>query len=255
MDNPILGRHQPKNVPLPKTGTAARYVVDQWQQAENGRMRQSDLMGIYLFRLRLKNPRKQSQYASMNLSAILKKYGFKEGKPGDRSPWVFGARFPTPGTFAPAVAPPPPPSVPPPAHAFGVGDMVTCNRIGRSVVAEVVEQTPDKWCKIKWPNGLTDNVPSDLLQLVSPAEKGTSNAPFVGEVERGMYKSEKTKRLERELAESAQADKLKTWAKQAVELMRKEWTPAQMKAICEELETPQYIDPGDEHLYDDEDEG
>ncbi len=261
MENPLLGRHQPKDVPLPKAGSAARYVVEQWQQAPNGRMRHGDLMGIYLFRLRLKNPRKQAQYASMNLGKILKRYGFKEGKQNDHTPWVFGTRFPTPGTFGPPVAPPaplPPPSAVPPAYVFDLGDMVTCNKIGRSVLAEIVEKTPDGWFKIRWPNKLTDRVPGDLLQLVSARVK--DDMQYGGgdcdggscPVERGEYKSEKTKRLERELEESAKADKLKVWAKQAVELMRKEWAPDQMKAICEELEKPQFVDPADEHLYEDD---
>lgn len=261
MEN-TLGRHQPKNVPLPKLGSAARYVVDQWQRAENGAMRQSDLMGIYLFRLRLKHPGKQAQYASMNLGKILKKYGFKQGKPGDRTPWVFGARFPTPGTFGPPITPPAPsapPSPVPAAHVFDLGDMVTCNKIGRSVLAEIVEKTPDGWFKIRWPNKLTDRVPGDLLQLVSARVKddmqfGGGDCDDHGScpVERGEYKSEKTKRLERELEESSKADRLKTWAKQAVALMRKEWTPDQMKAVAEALEEPQFVDPADEHLYEDE---
>lgn len=268
MEN-IIGRHQPKNVPLPKSGTAARYVVDQWQQA--GEILWADAEGIYMFRLRQKNPGKQRRFCTYNLVRLLKKYGFKEGKSGDRSPWVFGNRYPTPGTFWPPVQPPKvqmnvttlsdAPKVKPglleelqalPTKVpfFTVGDLVTCNKIGRAVVAEVVEQTKDNWFKIKWPNGLTDQVPYDLLQLVSPAEKCID--PVCPPAEQEEYKSEKTKRLERELEESSKADKLKAWAKQAVLLMQSEWSAEQMFAICEELEAPQFVDPADEHLYDDE---
>lgn len=259
MEN-ILGRHQPKNVPLPKVGSAARYVVDQWNAAENGCMRFSDLMGVYLFRLRIKHPRKQKQYAAMNLGKILRKYGFKSGKSGDRSPWVFGAQFPTPGTFGPPVASPAPlptPSAKPPAYVFGLGDMVTCNKIGRAVVAEIVEKTPDGWFKIRWPNKLTDRVPGDLLQLVSPAVRDDMqygggdccNDPTCPveprEAEQEEYKSDKTRRLEQELEESTKADKLKVWAKQAVFLMRKEWSADQIVAVAEALRDMQEVDRTD----------
>lgn len=241
-----LGRHQPKNVPLPKPGSAARYLVEQWQQA--GKIAWADAEGIYMFRIRQQNPQKKRQYATQNLLRILRKYGFKDGAPNTRTPWVFGAKFPTPGTFAPPVVPPPilPATVMP--RVFGIGDMVTCNKIGRSVVAEIVERSADGWFKIRWPNALTDNVPGDLLQLVSPAEPGClAGCPIEPPSD---YKSQKTIRLEKELDESRESDKIQTWAITEAKHLKKIHSAQKICALIAALEDPQYVDPEDEENYD-----
>lgn len=73
---------------LPKTRVEA--VLRKWMASKGRLITYKQAEDAYCGQLQTKGPLRDREYTGMTMTRLLKKYGHKTGKAGDRSPWKFG---------------------------------------------------------------------------------------------------------------------------------------------------------------------
>lgn len=120
---------------LPREGTIARQLIDTWADpslsgGRDGEIRFGDALELYCAYSKrygeLRGHMRQAfrSRAGMNVSKILNAYGHKQGKPNDRTPWIFDGPTGVDPDFAP-------------------GDTVQVNRGGQPQFATITAKFGD----------------------------------------------------------------------------------------------------------------